>query len=282
MYTEIKCCRICKNENLVDILDLGNQALTGVFPKPDECVEQGPLQLVKCIGGGQACGLVQLKHSFESEKMYGDNYGYRSGLNASMVMHLTEIVSKIENFVHLKDEDLIIDIGSNDGTLLSKYTNRTLDFLGMDPTGRKFIKYYPEDVELYSDFFSANNVRSVRKNKKAKVITSIAMFYDLENPIQFAKEIESILEAEGIWVFEQSYLPLMLKTVSYDTVCHEHLEFYCLKQIEYILGAANLRIVDVITNDINGGSFQIMAAKENACYETSVNVEKMRGWEENN
>lgn len=282
MVKEICKCRICGNKNLVTILNLGYQELTGVFPKPEETVEGGELQLVKCFGGAETCGLVQLKHSFESEKMYGDNYGYRSGLNISMVEHLDSIVKKIEKKMVLNDDDLIIDIGSNDGTLLSRYNNRNLDFLGMDPTGIKFAKYYPADVELYADFFAADNVKKVRSNKKAKVVTSIAMFYDLEDPIKFAQDISSVLADDGIWILEQSYLPRMIDTVSYDTVCHEHIEFYCLKQIDYIMKHSGLKVIDVEQNEINGGSFQIMVAKENSILEIADAVQELLEWESKN
>ncbi|MCR4896983.1 MAG: class I SAM-dependent methyltransferase [Lachnospiraceae bacterium] len=276
---KITKCRICGNEHLVEILNLGNQELTGVFPLPEEQVGGGELSLVKCVGE-DSCGLVQLKYSFDVNKMYGKNYGYRSGLNRSMVDHLTSIVREIEEKYAPSDGDLVIDIGSNDGTTLSKYRNTRLDLLGMDPTGVKFQKYYPAYVELYPDFFQAENVRKLRGDKKAKVITSIAMFYDLESPISFAKDIEAILDDEGVWIFEQSYLPAMVDAVSYDTVCHEHLEFYCLKQIQYIVAAAGLKVIDVVQNDINGGSFRVTAARKNAHYEVAESVARMLAYEE--
>ncbi len=276
----IERCRICGNNRLVQILDLGIQELTGVFPLPNEEVGKGEMSLVKCTGE-DACGLIQLEYSFDVNKMYGHNYGYRSGLNKSMVDHLTSIVREIESKYTLKDGDLVIDIGSNDGTTLSKYSNRKLDLLGMDPTGVKFKKYYPDDVELYEDFFSAINVKKLRGEKKAKVITSIAMFYDLESPIEFAKDIESILDDEGVWIFEQSYLPTMIDMVSYDTVCHEHLEFYCLKQIDFIAKESGMKVLDVVKNDINGGSFRVTCAKQQSSYKISDRVNEMREYEKN-
>lgn len=274
----IERCRICGNEKLIEILNLGDQELTGVFPSPGESVGGGELSLVKC-SGNDSCGLVQLKYSFDLDKMYGNNYGYRSGLNPSMVDHLTSIVREVEGKYSLDDDDLVIDIGSNDGTTLSKYNNRKLDFVGMDPTGVKFRKYYPNDVELFADFFSAQNVVKIRDTKKAKVITSIAMFYDLEAPISFARDIESVLDEEGVWIFEQSYLPAMIDTVSYDTICHEHLEFYCLKQIDYIVEHSGLKVIDVVRNEVNGGSFRVTAAKKSSHYPVSQNVFDMREFE---
>jgi hypothetical protein len=134
----------------------------------------------------------------------------------------------------------------------------------MDPTGVKFHKYYKSGIELIPNFFSAREFRSKIPNQKAKIVTSIAMFYDLEAPIHFMQDIESILEDDGIWVFEQSYLPLMLKTNSYDTVCHEHLEYYAMAQVQWMVERSGLKIVDVELNNINGGSFCITAAKKNS------------------
>ena len=277
MYNEIKKCRICGNENLKTIVDLGVQKLTGVFPLPGEMVNEGPLELVKCCGHN-SCGLVQLKHSCACDEMYGENYGYRSGLNRSMVRHLTEITEEIQTKINICQNDLVIDIGSNDSTLLRSYGNIGADFVGMDPTGIKFAKYYPENVELVADFFSAENVKKVRGDKKAKVVTSIAMFYDLEDPIKFAKDVCDVLDSEGIWVLEQSYLPAMLEANSYDTICQEHLEFYCLAQIEWIVKAADLMVIDVSFNDANGGSFRITVAKR-GIYSENEAVRKIREYE---
>ncbi len=278
MYREVKKCRICGEEKLETVLNLGMQKLTGVFPAVGQEIEEGPLELVKCCN--EKCGLVQLRHSFESEKMYGENYGYRSGLNKSMVRHLTDITERIQKHIELCEGDTILDIGSNDGTLLSTYPSKKLDLIGMDPTGKKFAKYYPAGVELVPDFFSAENVKRIRPDKKVKVVTSIAMFYDLEEPIKFAKDIEAILADDGIWVMEQSYMPTMLQTMSYDTICHEHLEFYCIKQIALISEASGLKILDIVLNDINGGSFQVMLSKKNSSYEVSENVQQLLEKEE--
>lgn len=275
MNKKIVRCRICGNENLVSIVNLGFQKLTGVFPTPEQEIGGGELELVKCmpIDGHAVCGLVQLRHSCNGSDMYGENYGYRSGLNASMVNHLHDITREIKEKIEIKKNDLIIDIGSNDCTLLKSYEIENVDYVGMDPTGIKFAKYYPESVKLVSDFFSADNVRKVCGDKKAKVITSIAMFYDLEDPISFARDIAEVLAEDGIWVMEQSYLPFMLQTNSYDTICQEHLEFYCLKQIEWIVEAAGLKVINLSLNDVNGGSFRLtIAHNDSVCGEGYFSV----------
>lgn len=260
--TKLDACRICGNSDLVQVLDLGEQMLTGVFPKArDAQITSGPLQLVKCTGEGDHCGLLQLAHSYDLDEMYGDNYGYRSGLNASMVAHLEHKVARIRSLVELAPGDLVIDIGSNDGTTLRAYDQPDLRLVGVDPTGDKFREFYPDHVSLIPDFFSGALVKERFPDAKAKVVTSFSMFYDLPRPMEFMREVHEILADDGVWVFEQSYMPLMLDTNSYDTVCHEHLEFYALRQIQWMAEWVGFRIVDVEFNDVNGGSFSVTVAK---------------------
>ena len=194
--------------------------------------------------------------------MYGNNYGYRSGLNKSMVDHLHLKVKKITEFIKLAANDLIIDIGSNDATTLKAFTQKGLDLVGVDPTGVKFSSYYPDNIKLIPDFFSSKLVKDMFGERKAKVITSFSMFYDLEDPLTFMKDVYEILDDNGVWIFEQSYMPRMLEMNSFDTICHEHLEFYSLHQIKYMTDIVGFHIVDVDFNAINGGSFSITVRKK--------------------
>lgn len=258
-YQEIQNCRIGGGGNLISILSLGFQDLTGVFPvSTSQKITRGPLELVWCPDSG----LLQLKHSYNSAEMYGDNYGYRSGLNESMVAHLTEKVRYLERLVVLKENDIVLDIGSNDATTLKAYLHPGIKKIGIDPTGKKFSQYYPDEISLIPEFFSSLSYRATEK-RPAKIITSIAMFYDLDSPILFAKNISEVLADDGIWHFEQSYMPSMLRMNSYDTICHEHLEYYSLGVVQKILEAANLKLVDVNMNGVNGGSFAVTAVKRN-------------------
>lgn len=262
MHEEITKCRICGNTNLSTMLSLGEQYLTGVFPKSlEETISKGPLDLVWC----SSCGLLQMKQSYGAEEMYGDNYGYRSGLNASMVKHLEQKMKTLEALVKPSDSDLMIDIGSNDATMMKACSGK-YQKVGIDPTGKKFKEYYTDDLALIPDFFSAEIFNKSFPGKKAKIVTAIAMFYDLESPVDFVKDIESVLADDGVWHFEQSYMPSMLRTNAYDTICHEHLEFYSFKVIKNLLENNGLRVVDVQMNSINGGSFAVTACKKNAKY----------------
>lgn len=266
-YKPVSACRMCGNVNLVDVVDLGSQYITGVFPAtPDgSAITNGPLKLVKCHGEDK-CGLLQLRHSYSPDEMYGENYGYRSGLNSSMVAHLRKKIADIVARVELQPGDLVIDIGSNDGTSLSAYP-ANLSLVGVDPVGNKFKRFYPSHVQLIPALFSADLIRSRFPEQQAKVITSFSMMYDLEDPLAFVSEIASLLDdATGIWVFEQSYMPLMLERMAFDTICHEHIEYYALKQIDWLLDRADLKIVDIEFNDVNGGSFSVVAARKSARY----------------
>lgn len=256
-YREIGCCRVSGSDHLIPVLNLGYQYLTGVFPKSaEQAVTRGPLELVLC----PESGLLQLRHSYEQSEMYGENYGYRSGLNQSMVKHLTDKVRNLEKMIDLKPGDVVLDIGSNDATTLKAYLSSGIHRIGIDPTGKRFAQYYPAEIKLVPDFFSAEAYRSV-ETSPARIVTSIAMFYDLESPIEFAKQVASILAEDGVWHFEQSYMPSMLRMNSYDTICHEHLEYYSLGVVNKILGAADLQLIDVEMNAVNGGSFAVTAAR---------------------
>ena len=274
-HKEITVCRVCGLPNKSTILDLGTQTLSGMFPDKPELEYSSPLTLVKC--DNPKCGHVQLQHTFTPEVMYGKDYGYRSGLNKSMVKHLegrvNEILKRFENNpkVNLEEGDVVLDIAGNDGTTLGFYPNN-LRKINIDPTAEKFKDYQPQGVEIVPEFFSGQAYVSkfgdgdISYNiggkldpsvKKAKAITAFSMFYDLEIPFEFLFNLKDILDENGIVVFEQSYMPLMFDRLAYDTICHEHLSYFALKQFKLLFEGARLKIIDVSFNDCNGGSFVV-------------------------
>ncbi len=192
------------------------------------------------------------------------NYGYRSGLNQSMVAHLHGKIASLERLKPVSAGDLVLDIGSNDATTLKAYSNADALRVGMDPTGIKFREFYGDGIQLIPDFFSASAFESKFPNKRAAIVTSIAMFYDLEDPNAFVADIAKVLADDGVWHFEQSYMPSMLRTNAYDTVCHEHIEYYSLLPVKRLLEAHGLKILDVQMNSINGGSFAITASHKHS------------------
>jgi GDP-mannose 4,6-dehydratase len=259
IYKLILKCRICGGSNLDDVINIGEQAITSRFPKyGDFNTPKTPIDLCLC----RDCGLLQLKQSTISTELYEYEYGYRSGISNTMKNHLKEYQEEILSKVVLVKGDIILDIGSNDSTML-QYYSKNYKRIGMDPTGKQFKKYYG-DIELIEDYFNQNNFVSVYGDSKCKIISSISMFYDLPDPVQFAKDIYEILEDDGIWTCEQSYVISMLKQNSFDTICHEHLEYYGLHQIKQIADMANLKIIDVSFNDCNGGSFRLYFCKKDS------------------
>jgi hypothetical protein len=249
-------CRLCGSNDLLSVLSLGNQALTGIFPaSADDPVTSGPLDLVWCA----SCTLVQLGHTYDPTELYSEDYGYRSGLNRTMSVHLARKARGLEALVGLGRGDVVLDIGSNDGTLLASYTTPSARLIGIDPTAGRFAAFYPPEAETVPDFFSADAFKAV-SDRAARIITSIAMFYDLDDPVAFADDVRQCLASDGVWHFEQSYMPSMLRLTAYDTVCHEHIEYYSLAVVRRILDEADLELVDVRFNRVNGGSFAVTAA----------------------
>ena len=273
MFHKIEKCRVCSNEHYYTVLDLGNQYLSGIFPKfVDLDMYRGPLKLVKCDESTGGCGHVQLEHTFDLPTMYGEEYGYRSGLNSSMVKHLKSKYEKISNFLNLKENDIVIDIAGNDGTFLGFFSPE-LKLVSIDPTSKKFSKYFKEHVDYIADFFTEKTFRQFFGDSNAKLVTSFSMFYDLQDPCQFAKEVNSILDPEeGIWVLEQSYMPEMLRANSFDTICHEHLSYYGMRQLKYIMDQAGFKIIDFEFNDVNGGSISLVVANKDSKYEEATEM----------
>jgi len=267
MYIKlISKCRICSSENLSLVLSLGNQYLPGYTPKsndPNPITEKFPLEVVRCDKekNPDGCGLVQLRHSVNPEFMY-ERYYYRSGINQTMTTNLQEIVEQAKSKVKLEQNDMVIDIGCNDGTLLKNYQSLDVKAVGFDPAKNMFEFSKESGAEIIIDYFNSNSYFSRFGDTKAKIITSIAMFYDLENPNTFVEDISKILHPEGVWILELSYLPSMLIQNAFDTIVHEHLEYYHLSVIEYLLQKFNLKVVDVFLNDVNGGSFRIFVKHE--------------------
>jgi NDP-4-keto-2,6-dideoxyhexose 3-C-methyltransferase len=256
-------CRICESNNFRGLFDLGELHSCGIFPRENEPdAPVAPLNLIQCV----ACGLVQLSHDFAGDDLFRSTYGYRSGLNESMVRHLRQIANAVQHRAALRAGDIVLDIGSNDGTLLSSYGVADIVRVGIDPTVARFRKYYPPGVHTLDEFFTEQNFRRLCPIGSARIITSISMFYDLPSPNDFVRDVARILAADGIWLLEQSYLPSMVDRNSFDTICHEHLEYYSLRQMVDLAARHGLRVFDVLLNDVNGGSFQVWICHAEAAY----------------
>lgn len=251
-----KTCRVCGSTALTPVISLGSQYLQGSFYKPGK--EVPPLRQIDCTllrcdptRDENACGLLQMQHSVPPEVLYSA-YWYRSGTNNTMQAHLREIAETAQAMLR-KTDAVVLDIGCNDGTLLKKYPENFKKF-GIDPSD--VAAEIGGDIKVFQDLFPSEELKQQLGEKKCDIITAIAMFYDLEDPVQFASSVKDILAEDGLWIIEMSYMPKMLEMNSYDTICHEHLEYYSLAVIEKIMSRAELKVVRAELNDINGGSLR--------------------------
>ncbi len=241
-------CRSCESRDLDHVLNLGNLYVSNFADSPDPAAwPRVPLELLLCNG----CGLVQLRHTTPSEWMY-KHYWYRSGVSATMRAALADITKKAVAFAPLRRGDSVLDIGCNDGTLLRSYSADGIRRVGFEPAENLASEAADAAERIVPDFFSAKPVAG----EKFKIITSIAMFYDLEDPNSFASDVASVLAEDGVWIIEMHYLAGMLEANAFDAICHEHLEYYSLLALESVVERAGLRVADVETNDINGGSIR--------------------------
>jgi len=242
------------------VISLGEQYLQGSFVKPGKELPSSrliPMSLVRCDPtlDENACGLLQMEHTVPPEILYSA-YWYRSGTNATMRNHLAGIVETAVTILG-KPDARVLDIGCNDGTLLKSYPKQFVKF-GVDPSDLANEVDDPE-IRVVQDIFPSDELLAALDGNKLDIITSIAMFYDLEDPVAFTTAVKDVLASKGIWIFEMSYMPTMLKMTSYDTICHEHLEYYSLAVIENVLRRSGLKVFNVEHNDINGGSLRCYA-----------------------
>lgn len=272
-FSEVKCCRVCGCSELLDILSLGNQWVIN-FPDgdtPDEGV-QAPLEMVVC--GNAECSLVQLRHTVDPDLMY-KQYWYQSGINQTMRNALKNITDAVCKVIPLGEKDIVVDIGANDGTLLRSYAIQGLCKVGFEPASNLMEQARKETSLILNDYFNAPAFESAFPGKKASAVTSIAMFYDLEDPNQFVADISQILAPEGVWINQMNYLGTMLEFNAFDNISHEHLEYYSLSSLEYLLARHQLEVFDVEQNDLNGGSIRAYIGHKNK-KEISDRVKQLR------
>ena len=265
----IKTCRNCNSDQLSTIMSVGEQYIAAYTPKdtePEPVLDKFPLELIRCKASN--CGLVQLRHSTPSDILY-ERYFYRSGINKTMTDNLNEIAIQAMSKVELNENDIVLDIGCNDGTLLKNYKTKKLRVVGIDPA-KNMAQFSKETgANIIVDYFNEKSFVKHYGNEKAKIITSIAMFYDLEEPNQFISDIANILDNNGVWVIELKYLPTMIFQNAFDNIVHEHIEYYHFSVIENMLKKHSLKAIDVLLNDSNGGSIRIFVKHSNQ----SIDVE---------
>jgi NDP-4-keto-2,6-dideoxyhexose 3-C-methyltransferase len=251
-------CRSCGSQSLVPVLSLGEQFVSTFIDEPADGarVPKAPLELVLCDPSSGGCSLLQLRHTVPADLMF-KQYWYRSGINRSMTLALQDIAASAEHLIPLSEGDIVVDIGCNDGTLLRSYKTTGLKLIGFEPATNLVPLAEMGTTKVINDYFKVGSYRKHFPATKAKVITSIAMFYDLEEPNSFVRDVAACLDEDGVWIIQMSYLSSMLAQNAFDNLCHEHLEYYSMMSLGHLLDRHELEIFDVELNDVNGGSFRV-------------------------
>ena len=268
---KIKNCRNCKNTELFDLFSLGKISFTGKFPNTiRQNVPKAYLNVLMC----KKCKLVQLDRNFDLNYLYGKNYGYRTGINKTMTDHVKKIVRKCSALVKLKSKQYVLDIGSNDATLLNFYANDIIK-VGVDPLVNKYKKFYKKINYKISNFFKIKDIEKIKIKKKFKIISALSVFYDLRDPNKFIKEIKKLLDDKGVFVLEHVDLYYIIKNNIFDTICHEHLIFYSSKIIIEMMKNNGLKVFNHEYNEINGGSSRYYICHSKTNFKVSKNIKKV-------
>ena len=268
---KIKNCRNCKNTELFDLFSLGKISFTGRFSNTiRQNVPKAYLNVLMC----KKCKLVQLDRNFDLNYLYGKSYGYRTGINKTMTDHVKKIVRKCSALVKLKSKQYVLDIGSNDATLLNFYANDIIK-VGVDPLVNKYKKFYKKINYKISNFFKIKDIEKIKIKKKFKIISALSVFYDLRDPNKFIKEIKKILDDKGVFVLEHVDLYYIIKNNIFDTICHEHLIFYSSKIIIEMMKNNGLKVFNHEYNEINGGSSRYYICHSKTNFKVSKNIKKV-------
>src|SRR4030066_1459215 len=253
-------CRVCGSKKLIPILSLGNQFVTNFVEDSKGDFPKGPLDRVLCNLKDGGCGLLQMKHTMERDVMYR-KYWYKSGISTTMVKALADITTAVEKAVALSKGDIVVDIGANDGTLLRQYKTPGLLTVGFEPSNLWKLGI-EGNAKIINDYFNCDSFSKEFGNKKAKAITSIAMFYDIEDPNTFVEDIKKCLGKNGVWIIQMNYLGLMIENNTFDNISHEHLEYYSLLSLLSLLEKHGMEAFDVELRELNGGSFRTYIARK--------------------
>ena len=247
---QLKRCRVCESKELIDVPSLGKQLIINFSDSNDAEGVSAPLDLVLC----HMCGLLQLKYTVARDLMYR-KYWYRSGVSTLMRQYLGDVVESASDLIPLNPGDIVLDIGANDGTLLRLYNSTDLIRVGFEPSD--LFHYNTDDsIIMINDYFSHDAFSKKFGTRRASIITSIAMFYDLDNPNDFVRDITKCMKENGLWIIQMNYLGSMLDHNTFDNISHEHLEYYSLHTLQYLLNLHGLEIVKAELNEVNGGSIR--------------------------
>jgi NDP-4-keto-2,6-dideoxyhexose 3-C-methyltransferase len=275
---EVTSCRSCGHNEMKTVFDMGDLKINAFMPEPNTDVGTAPLKLVHC----EECDLIQLSHTVREEDLY-KNYWYLSRLNKKIVDNLQSIVTDLCAEVNLNDKDVVLDIGANDGTLLTFYPDNVVT-VGCDPAQNIHSELKKNCKIMIGDFFDFDNWEKAVPNTSAKLITTVAMFYDLDNPNSFVQDIKRILDKDGVWLCQLMTARPMLDTNDLGNVIHEHIEYYSYQSLVNLMERHGLEIYRVNENDINGGSYQLYIRHYNQGsidYKENITAERINEWAKN-
>jgi hypothetical protein len=255
------------------LLDLGKIYVSDFLSDDDSITDTQKESLTLVLD--DKIGAPRLTRTVDPDKMYG-KYWYRSGTNASMTNQLREIVEEICSRIKFQSDDLWLDIACNDGTMF-RFIPDQFKKIGIDPCDDTYLETSASAADcVIQDYFSKNAYdRTGFSDQKCNVITTIAMFYDLDDPVPFIDDVYKILADDGVWVLQMSYTPLMIRQMAFDNICHEHVYYYSLSSIKRLVEPFGFKIMDCSLNDTNGGSFRVYLQKEIAS-ENSFGTKPLR------
>jgi hypothetical protein len=254
-------CRICGNEKVAKFLDLGSTPLANSFLKQEQLSEpepRFPLHVVFC----PKCGLVQLDHVVAPEILFR-NYIYVSSTSQTMPVHFANFANEIVARFTGSPQDLVVEIGSNDGCLLRAFQKHNVNTLGIEPASNIAAIANQAGLKTVNDFFCERTVRSLQsKNIAAKVVIGnnvLAHIGDLED---FLTALDLILLPEGVALFEVPYLVDLLEKCEFDTIYHEHLSYFSVGSLQRLFEQKGMRIFDVKRLPVHGGTIRVYVSRE--------------------
>lgn len=255
VYTNITNCRVCGSDSLTEVIGLGEQYFASNFVETNEGHPYADTKVPETVMLCGGCGLLQMKETVDRGVLYRD-YFYRSGTNPMMRAALKDVVKSINGTIKLVKDDYVLDVGSNDCTMLSYYPSN-LNRFGIEPATNISWDGLDKSITVINDYFNKEKIDAATDGAKFRVITSIAMLYGVEDLNGFAQSVKSMLTPDGIWCIQLSYVPELIKTLSFYDICHEHLYYFSLETLNYTLERNGLSIYDASTNDVNGGSLRV-------------------------
>jgi len=279
IYKNIKRCRVCGSKDLTPVVAVEEQHLSPTFVVTNEnnplAAIRVPQTLMLCDRDKNkiGCGLLQLKETVEPDYLYRE-YFYRSGVSDTMRKDLKYVVEDVLGRSEVEDNDVVVDIGANDCTMIN-YFPPNLRRIGVEPAQNIDWSHVKPDIKIVNDYFSQKSLRKILEGEKVKIFTSCAMFYDLDEPNGFVADIKSLLHEKGVWCIQLSYLPLMLKNINFYDICNEHLEYYSLHTLNYLMNQNGLEIFDATENNVNGGSVRVMITHIERKVEKTDNFNKL-------